>query len=317
MLACVDDSPTSDAVIRHTLAIAQSLDLAVTLGRVIETPQSLERPTDPLEWQLRRNELRDQLARITVGKNDVPVEMDSILLAGSAADELSGWAEKQGVPLLALATHRQRSLAQAGLGSTVLKVLERGSTSLLLVPASEPDVKTVAYRRLLVPLDGSCQAESVLPLAIRIARAHAAEIVLAHVVPGFAFLETNHPEQHASELRAELASHNERQARAYLDDLRSKLSHEGLVVSAIVASGGDPRAELRRLAINRGVDLIVLSSHGQGGLADVPCGSATEYLATHAPAPMLIVRPNFAHGFGAELIGSSNENALRAPLTAH
>jgi hypothetical protein len=31
----------------------------------------------------------------------------------------------------------------------------------------------------------------------------------------------------------------------------------------------------------------------------MPCGSVTEYLATHASVPLLIVRPNFAHVFGS------------------
>ena len=92
---------------------------------------------------------------------------------------------------------------------------------------------------------------------------------------------------------------NERRAREYLDELRGKLRGDGLPVSAIISVNGDARAELRRLAIQQHIDLIVLSSHGQSGLTDVPCGSVTEYLATHAPAPMLIVRPNFIHGFGA------------------
>lgn len=103
--------------------------------------------------------------------------------------------------------------------------------------------------------------------------------------------------EQASDLCNRLAAHNEHRARDYLDELRRKLRGDGLAVSTIVAPSGDARAELRKLTTQLHIDLIVLSSHGQSGLADVPCGSVTEYLATHAPAPMLIVRPNFIHGF--------------------
>src|SRR3546814_15735031 len=52
---------------------------------------------------------------------------------------------------------------------------------LLVPPNAEP--KPDSYRRIVVPLDGSCWAESVLPVATRLARAADAELVLAHIVP--------------------------------------------------------------------------------------------------------------------------------------
>ncbi len=298
ILACVDDTLASAAVVFHAIAVGRGLDLPLTLARVVEMPTQFDHPVDPVEWQLRRNAHRDQLNQIAAVPSANPIPIESVLLTGPAADSLSEWAIDHRVPLLALATHGHGAPKQNGLGATAQRILERAATSLLLVPPGPPPSKEdFQYHRILVPLDGSCRAESVLPLASRIARAHGAEIVLAHVVPKTALVDSRTAQ--ASDLCARLSAHNTLRAREYLDDLRSKLHGDGLAVTTILAPNGDARAELRRLAIQQQIDLIVLSSHGQSGLTDVPCGSVTEYLATHAPAPMLIVRPNFIHGFDA------------------
>lgn len=299
ILACIDDAPTSAAVVHHAIAVGRGLELPITLARVVETTSQIDLPTDPVEWQLRRNEHRDQLGRIAALPPGTNSPIGSVLLTGAPADRLSDWAVEHRVPLLALATHGHSSRRQNGLGSTAQQILERAATSLLLIPPSAtPEQGEFSYRKLLVPLDGSCRAESVLPLASRIARAHGAEIVLVHVVPKADLLD-NRTEQ-ASDLCIGLAAHNERRAHEYLEELRDKLRGDGIVVSTMVAPSGDARTQLRQLAIDLRTDLIVLSSHGQSGLSGVPCGSVTEYLATHAPAPMLIVRPNFIHGCSAQ-----------------
>jgi len=282
----------------HAIAVGRGLDLPLTLARVVEVPSQFGRPVDPVDWQLRRNEHRDQLNQMAALPSDATIPIESVLLTGPAADSLSDWAIEHRVPLLALATHGHNSPSHNGLGATAQRILERAATSLLLVPfGAMPGESEVNYHKILVPLDGSCRAESVLPLASRIARAHGAEIVLVHVVPKLDLVDIQTAQ--ASELCAQLSAHNERRAREYLEDLRRKLRGDGIPVRTIIASNGDARSELRRLAIQQQIDFIVLSSHGQSGLTDVPCGSVTEYLATHAPTPMLIVRPNFVHGFSA------------------
>jgi nucleotide-binding universal stress UspA family protein len=297
IVACVDETPASSGVLRHAIAVGRGLDLPITLARVIETSPQFRNPVDPVEWQLRRNEHRLQLDRLAAPQSDEAPPIESVLLTGPAAEQLNQWAEDHRAPLLALATHGHGEPGQTTLGTTAQRMLERTSASLLLVPPSAmPTQHEIVYRRILVPLDGSCRAESVLPVAARVARAHGAEIVLVHIVPKMVLVGGRAGQP--SDLYTKLSSDNELHARQYLHELCSKLRDDRLSVSVIVTPECDARAELRRLAIDQQIDLIVLSSHGQSGLADVPCGSVTEYLANHAPSPILIVRPSFIHGFG-------------------
>ncbi|MGZ8359824.1 MAG: universal stress protein [Allosphingosinicella sp.] len=297
VLACINGAPIDLPVVRHALAVAGSLDLPVTVGRVLETPRRPDSPADPMEWQMRRSECRFNLEQVASAGGGGS-ELESVLLAGSAADELANWSKDNDVTLIVIATHERASHVNDGLGSTAQGILVRAQTSMLLVPVDRPSGETCSYRRILVPLDGSPRAESVLPVAARLARAHGAELILAHVVPTLETVDDMALEPQASDLCARLADHSERGARAYLEELRGRLSREMLPVRAIVATHGDPRALLRRMIVDEHVDLAVMSSHGKSGLGDMPCGSVTEYLATHASVPLLIVRPNFAHVFG-------------------
>lgn len=302
VLACLDNGPDCDSILDQALAVARGLDLSVTAARVLETARHLSVPADPLEWQVRRREGLDCLDRLVAASARRGSKIERVLLAGPAADELTGWATEHDVTLMALGTHGRRA-DRPGLGGTAQRVMEGAAASLLLVPAGRAG--RPPYRRILVPLDGSQRAESVLPLAVRVARAHGAELILAHVVPRFKAIGDGPLETPTRALCARLTEQNEQGARDYLDALEARLWKERLPVRAIVVRDGDPRSELLRLARDQQADLVVVASHGASGMTDVPCGSVTEYLATHASVPLLIVRPDFAHVFAAPAASAS------------
>jgi nucleotide-binding universal stress UspA family protein len=294
LMACLDDGPQSDVILEQALAVAKGFDLSVSAARVLETARHPTAPADPLEWQVRRRQVLDHLDRLVAASDRKGSKIECVLLAGPAAGELTGWAIDHGVTLMALGT-RDRRGDRPGLGATAQEVLESGAASLLLVPPGRAAMPP--YRRILVPLDGSQRAESVLPFAARLARVHGAELVLAHVVPRIQTLGNYRSETATRALHLRLAEQNERAARDYLSGLEARLWKERLPVRSIVVPDGDPRRELLRIASGLGADLIIVTSHGSGGMTGEPCGSVTEYLATHAPAPLLIVRPDFTHGF--------------------
>jgi nucleotide-binding universal stress UspA family protein len=294
LLACLDGGPECGIILDQALAVAKALDLSVTAARVLETTRHPGAPADPLEWQAWRRLGEDCLDRLVSGSAPDASKIERVMLSGPAAGELTGWATEHNVTLMALGTRTGR-LERHGLGGTAQKLMEAAASSLLLVPAR--CTGRPPYRRILVPLDGSSRAESVLPLAARLARAHGAELVLAHVVPKAQGIGGGPLETPTRDLCLRLAEQNEQGARVYLDALKAQLWRERLLVRTIVVRNGDPRSELLQIAREQSADLIIVASHGASGMSDVPCGSVTEYLATHAPSPLLVVRPDFAHVF--------------------
>jgi len=305
LVACLDDGEQAHAISEHALAIACSLGLEVTFARVIEAPGHFSSPADPIEWQLRRQAQRDNLNKFT-DQDEVEVRANSVLLAGNPAEEIAGWAQDHGATMLAIG--RRCSQNARGLGSTAQALLDRADDSLLLVPPGP--LREGGYRRIMVPIDGSARADSVLPIARRIARTHAADLILAHIVPQQEVVGASRAPQ-LEQLRSRIDLHNERHAVQHLDELRRRSIEDGLDVKTITRGPGDPRSMLRELAIEEQADLIVMASHGNTGLDDVPCGSVAEYLAGHAPVPLLIVRPNIRCSFGREPSNCRNASVFR------
>ena len=305
LIACVDDGEQANDVSAQALAIACSLGLDVTFARVIEAPGHFASPADPIEWQLRRQAQSENLRKFT-DQDEAEVLANSVLLAGAPAEELSDWAQEHGATILAMG--RRRCDNSKGLGSTSQALLDRAEHSLLLVP---PGVaRKDGYRRIMVPIDGSARADSVLPIALRIARTHAADLILVHVVPRLEVVGAAHAPQ-AEQLRAQIDDHNKRSGSQHLEELRQRSVGDGVEVKTITCGPGDPRAMLRDLAVEEHADLIVMASHGNTGLEDVACGSVAEYLAGHAPVPLLIVRPNIRCSFAPKPVSCRDAPVFR------
>lgn len=288
---CLDGSEVGECILPHALAIGRAVGAPLTLLRVLEggTPEAA--PPDPVGWEIQRREARHYLQRAAArgGGGDA---IDTEVIEGQAAEEICHWGRHHAVGLTALCSHGVSGKTEWSLASTARKLVEGAPGSFLVVPAAAVAGEPVArYRRLLVPLDGSARAESVLPLARRIADAQDAELVLAHVVPMPELTEVGPFDAEDLDLRERLERRNERVANEYLDRLRAQLSESEAAVRALVLRGGDARSRLARLIAEEGVDLVVLSAHGRTARADLSLGSVTAYLLAHSAVPLLIVRP--------------------------
>jgi nucleotide-binding universal stress UspA family protein len=152
------------------------------------------------------------------------------------------------------------------------------------------------YRRLLVPLDGSAEAELALPQAVTHARAFGATLHLIRVVstmeavPPLAVelpVEGGLPALGA--LSDDGAASEVIGATIYLDDVAQRLRDEGLSVDAVVRQGG-AAATILAEAEDTGADLLVIAAHVRAGLARLVLGDVADELLRRAPCPILYVR---------------------------
>lgn len=139
-------------------------------------------------------------------------------------------------------------------------------------------------RTILVPLDGSPQAEGVLPAACRLARAAHATLLLIRVAnAGPSFIDGAYAEIEAVTV-----------ARRYLDRLACDLAARGLVVRTDVFVH-DPANAIATAALMHGADLIAMSTHGRSGLSRLLLGSVAEAVLRESALPVLLVRST-GHG---------------------
>lgn len=154
-----------------------------------------------------------------------------------------------------------------------------------------------APRRILVGLDGSTVAESVLPAVRALAAALRAEIVLLSVTPVPEVVRTT-----AAGIAIdidEVARQEGRVAHDYLERVADAMRAAGLVVTTATAVG-DAAAEIVRHAARAGVDLVALATHGRSGVRRWLYGSVADAVLHTVATPLLLLRPRAAEAPAAQ-----------------
>jgi nucleotide-binding universal stress UspA family protein len=157
------------------------------------------------------------------------------------------------------------------------------------------------YEKVLVPLDGSPLAESVLPHAEEIAAKFGAELVLVRVVASLGELvrdilpqgglQTAGASAERSLEVAERQYETERaEAERYLEGIAESLRAKTLKVENRVEEGGPSRAILAA-AGTTGANLIAMSTHSRTGLPRSVLGSVADEVVRESHLPVLLIHP--------------------------
>lgn len=144
------------------------------------------------------------------------------------------------------------------------------------------------FRRLLVPLDGSGEAERALEYLDLLATSDT-EIVLVRVMPTPAALNrlAGVPAPGVIDIAAtrdELCN----EAALYLGTVKRRLGERGLKATGSIAYGFADEVITDR-AREIGADLIVMTTHARGGLERVVYGSVADTVVRHANCPVFLV----------------------------
>ena len=137
------------------------------------------------------------------------------------------------------------------------------------------------YRRILVAIENSAADATIVEHVRELARLTGAELHLVHVADGWVARNFDQLQLRESE---EMKSD-----RAYLARLAADLTAQGLKVTTELAMG-DPATELIRLAEQREVDLLAMSTHGHRFLNDLLRGTTVSRVRHFVKIPILLLR---------------------------
>ena len=140
------------------------------------------------------------------------------------------------------------------------------------------------FDHILVPLDGSGLAESALPTAVYLSQAMHAGVSLLHVV------ETNAPET----VHGERHLANRDEASAYLQELALSRFPTGVQVDMHVHEEKveDVADAILSHVHELGSDLVIMCTHGSGGLRDMLYGSIAQQVIGKGATPVLLIQPD-------------------------
>ena len=193
--------------------------------------------------------------------------------------------------LIAMATHGRSGINRWLLGSVAEKVLRATANPLLLIRATDGarSERETPLKSILVPLDGSELAESVLPVVAELAKKLDLAVILLRVynVPysvygygyGYYAIDT---EKFVAEARDE--------ARQYLENKAAEIKKLGVEKSVCVTREGHSADEIIKSASETPDNLISMCSHGRSGVGRWVLGSVTETVVRHSASPVLILR---------------------------
>jgi len=191
--------------------------------------------------------------------------------------------------LIAMATHGRSGLDRWLLGSITEKVVRDANNPVLAVrvTADTSSEGEAAMGSILVPLDGSTLAESVLPYVIELAKAFDAKVTLLrsyHLKEMIFSFEKYHPD--LDQVRGALKW----EAMSYLNEKVAELKSRGLVEICSSVSEGDAAQTIIEMGKATANTLIVMSPHSGSVLKRWVLGSVTEKVLRYSNSSVLTIR---------------------------
>ncbi len=137
------------------------------------------------------------------------------------------------------------------------------------------------YQHILVALENSEADEVILNHIKPLAKLTGARLLLLHVADGWVARNFD---------RLELAESEEmREDRAYLAARAAELRAGGFTVDYLLALG-EPADEVIKVATERGVDLVAMSTHGHRFISDLLHGSTADKVRHQVDVPVLLLK---------------------------
>ena len=297
MLIPLDGSKTAENVLPYTRALAGKLKVPVELIGVIDigemaTHISAEKAPHldtMIEDGVRSSEgyLNEIAKTFPAGNVKCTVEKgrpEEVIIEKTAMDKGT---------LITMATHGRSGIDRWLLGSVAEKVLRGTTNPLLLIRATE-EAKgegEATLKSVIVPLDGSELAESVLPAVVEMATKLNLEIVLfrAYNIPYSAYGDGGGDGYYAVDFN-ELIGAMKDEAQKYLEKKTVELKKLGVEKVSLVTKEGMSADQIIRFGRETPDNLIAMCSHGRSGVKRWVLGSITETVVRHSGDPVLVIR---------------------------
>jgi nucleotide-binding universal stress UspA family protein len=293
LLIPLDGSKTAEKVLPFARNLATSLKLPIELLEVVDVAKATAHiVADKARYlgtiiaqgeRASREHLEEVAATFPGFRVTCRVEK------GRPADRIIERAEAEKGTLIAMATHGRAGINRWMMGSVAEKVLRGTTAPLLLVRAGDyaESGRSATMKSIVVPLDGSELAESVLPTVCEVAKKLDLEILLcrAYELAATAYYGSEAYLPKYDEMLRDMKADVE----SYLMKTAVALAASGLTKVSWVALPGSDAEEIVRYANQHHDALVAMCTHGRSGVARWALGSHTEKVVRHAEEPVLVV----------------------------
>ena len=196
--------------------------------------------------------------------------------------------------LIVIATHGRSGLRRWVLGSTADRVLRATEKPVLLIRAKEggPDaIEKRTLSRIIVPLDGSAEAEEILPHVEGLADRFPVEVILLQVITNKTYLEPSADGMayRYEDSTEEMIVNRKMHAEDYLGTIKERLEAQGIQTTIMVVAS-DAGSGIIDTAQQTNADLVAMTTHGRSGIKRWVYGSVADKVLHAGTTPLLLVR---------------------------
>ncbi|MEO7999626.1 MAG: universal stress protein [Gemmatimonadaceae bacterium] len=239
-------------------------------------------------------ELRGWVEEQAASISNTGVPASGAMLEGTVVEALAEHAIATNAELVIMTTHGRGGFDRLRLGSVASSFLGRSPVPVFLVRPTGSDAPTPGHElptgTLLVTLDGSKFAESMLPHASRFANALGMDVELVRVAePGSTPLALFGAD--ALVVEDFVTLDEEAEAFQYLKEQASHLTVSKTAKVKVLAETSSSRA-IVNYARESDAGAIALATHGRSGLVRIILGSVADKVLRGAEQPMLVYRPS-------------------------
>ena len=294
MLIPLDGSKTAEKVLPYARYLAGKLKIPIELLAVIDIAEMATHVSAEKVRHL-NTMIEDGVRASTTYLRGVattfPEENVTCTVEKDRAEEaIISKAGADAGALIAMATHGRSGLNRFLLGSVAEKVLRGSANPLLLIRATD-EAKGEGEAKLtsiVVPLDGSELAESVLPMVATMAKKLDLEVVLfrAFHIPYNTYGGDDGYMVNYDELIASVRD----EANEYLEKKVAEVKKLGVAKVSALTKEGFAGDEIIAIGRKTPDNLIAMCSHGRSGVRRFVLGSVTETVVRHSGDPVLVLR---------------------------
>jgi nucleotide-binding universal stress UspA family protein len=296
ILIPLDGSKTAEKVLPYARYLAGRFNIPIELFAVFDIAEMASQMSAE-KAQFLDTMVEDGVRHSTVYLQGVAstfpdADVKCTVEKAQAADAIIERGAADTAMLITMATHGRSGLNRFLLGSIAEKVLRGTANALLLVRATEEakSAGEAALKSIIVPLDGSELAESVLPMVAGLAKELELEIELfrAYHIPYNVY--GGDDSFYAGTYEALIAGVRD-EASEYLDKKVTEVKKLGVAKVSRVTKEGSAGDQIIAQEHKMPGGLIAMCSHGRSGVKRWVLGSVAEIVVRHSSGPVLITRP--------------------------
>ncbi len=292
MLVPLDGSELAEVVFPYARELAGHLSVEVILLHISNLGK---------EYQPMTQAYVARAVELIKGKPEKPIVVNSALVSGYPPDEILKFVDDKKVDLILMSSHGRSGRKRWGIGSVADKVLRSASVPVLLVPSAALEGKVLGdwpIKELVVPLDGSELAETVLPHIETLAGKsgiNLVKVVLLRIceppsMPTYYSPELSEIPLHWGQYAQQETARCKQVSTEYLGNIERRLRASGIDVRSEVLVG-KASDEIVNYASKNPLSLIVMATHGRSGLSRLIYGSVALNILVGVTNPIFLIKP--------------------------